>query len=97
MCAGPSGVSSPERTPSRLDRRGLLTAAAATAAAMGGVASVAAPAAAGEGNSPPRRGVPTDQISIQLYTLRNQLAVDFAGTMAALAAIGYQRVEQRGS
>lgn len=96
MCAGPSGVSSPERTPSRLDRRGLLTAAAATAAAMGGVSSLAAPAAAGEGNSPPRRGVPTDQISIQLYTLRDQLAVDFAGTMASLAAIGYQRVEHAG-
>jgi sugar phosphate isomerase/epimerase len=96
MCAGSSGASSPERTPSRLGRRGLLTAAAATAAAMGGVSSLAAPAAAGEGGRPPRRGVPTDQISIQLYTLRDQLAVDFEGTMAALAAIGYQRVEHAG-
>ena len=94
MCAGSSGASSPERTPSRLGRRGLLTAAAATAAAVGGVSSFAAPAAAGD--RPPRRGVPTDQISIQLYTLRDQLAVDFEGTMAALAAIGYRRVEHAG-
>ena len=96
MCAGSSGATSPEKTPSRLGRRGVLTAAAATAAAMGGVSSFAAPAAAGEGGRPPRRGVPTDQISVQLFTLRDQLAVDFAGTIAALAAIGYRRVEHAG-
>ena len=96
MCTGSSGASSPESTPSRLGRRGLLTAAAATAAAVGGVSSSGGPAVAGEGGRPPRRGVPTDQISIQLYTLRDQLAVDFEGTMAALAAIGYQRVEHAG-
>ena len=95
MCAGSSGqplgkdpcTSRPSRSADRgcrhrcRDGRGLL---------------VAAPAAAGEGDRPPRRGVPTDQISIQLYTLRDQLAVDFAGTMAALAAIGYRRVEHAG-
>jgi sugar phosphate isomerase/epimerase len=37
-----------------------------------------------------------NRISIQLYTVRNQLAIDFAGTLATLAAIGYRRVEHAG-
>jgi sugar phosphate isomerase/epimerase len=40
--------------------------------------------------------VPRDRISIQLYTLRDQLAADFEGTIAELADIGYQRVEHAG-
>ncbi len=43
-----------------------------------------------------RHRVPPDQISIQLFTLRDQLAVDFEGTIAALHAIGYTRVEHAG-
>ena len=40
--------------------------------------------------------VPPGKISIQLYTLRDQLAADFTGTLAALAEIGYRRVEHAG-
>jgi sugar phosphate isomerase/epimerase len=40
--------------------------------------------------------VSPDKISIQLFTLRNQLAVDFEGTLAALGEIGYTRVEHAG-
>ena len=40
--------------------------------------------------------VPPDQISIQLFTLRDQLAIDFEGTIAALHEIGYTRVEHAG-
>ena len=43
-----------------------------------------------------RDSVPLDQISIQLFTLRDQLAIDFEGAIAALHAIGYTRVEHAG-
>ena len=42
---------------------------------------------------PPSRPTP---IGIQLYTVRDLLARDFQGTLAALAAIGYQEVEFAG-
>ena len=35
-------------------------------------------------------------ISVQLYTLRNLTAEDFAGTMKKVAAIGYKNVEMAG-
>ena len=41
-------------------------------------------------------GCRLDQISIQLFTLRDQLAIDLEGTLAALAEIGYTRVEHVG-
>jgi sugar phosphate isomerase/epimerase len=97
MCTGSSGTATSDGAVSQLDRRHFLTAAAATAAAIGGVSSLAAPASADERGGPPaRHRVPRDQISLQLFTLRNQLAADFAGTIAALAAIGYRRVEHAG-
>jgi sugar phosphate isomerase/epimerase len=84
-----------------LRRRTILRGAAATAAAAGTLSlsqpAQAAPAtdveAAGGG-----RGdrVPPDRISIQLYTLRNQLAIDLPGTLAALREIGYRHVEHAG-
>ncbi len=37
-----------------------------------------------------------DRIGLQLYTLRRELARDFTGTLAAVAAIGYQEVEFAG-
>jgi len=40
--------------------------------------------------------VPRHKISIQLYTLRTLLAVDLAGTLSALADIGYRKVELAG-
>ena len=55
-----------------LSRRRLLGAAAAAGAA--GTLAVPGAAAAGGGHSTHR--VPRDQISVQLYTLRNQLAID---------------------
>ena len=79
------------------NRRGFLRTAAVGAAVMGASGVLAEPAVAGT-----RRGgdglhrVPHNRISIQLYTVRNQLAIDFAGTLAALAAIGYRRVEHAG-
>jgi sugar phosphate isomerase/epimerase len=41
--------------------------------------------------------VPADQISIQLYTVRDILARDPRGTIAALRNIGYQKVEVAGT
>lgn len=53
------------------------------------------PADRAGGPAGPRR-VPVDRISIQLYTLRDQLAVDLPGTLTALRRIGYRRVEHAG-
>jgi hypothetical protein len=86
----------PDEPAHDLSRRGLLRAAAVGAAALGlsgGTAAVATaqePAAARPGH------VPTSRISIQLYTLRNQLAADLDGTLSSLADIGYTRVEHAG-
>jgi sugar phosphate isomerase/epimerase len=83
----------------RPSRRGFLRTAAATAAVVGTSTALAAPALARQTSDTQRRGrhrVPRDQISIQLYTLRDQLAIDLEGTLAALAAIGYTRVEHAG-
>jgi hypothetical protein len=77
------------------DRRTLLAGAGAAVAAS---TVGAAPALAGGGGH--GRGghgrIPRDQISIQLYTLRDLLAADLEGTLAALARIGYRRVEHAG-
>jgi sugar phosphate isomerase/epimerase len=40
--------------------------------------------------------VPRDKISVQLYTLRDQLGIDLEDSLAELAEIGYQRVEHAG-
>ena len=37
-----------------------------------------------------------DNVGIQLYTLRDQMAVDFEGTLAAIAKMGYSEVEFAG-
>src|SRR5690348_9676668 len=80
---------------STVSRRHLLGAAAAGAAAIGTGAIAASPAeATGRGGHPSR--IPRDQISVQLYTLRNQLAIDLDGTLAELAEIGYTRIEHAG-
>jgi sugar phosphate isomerase/epimerase len=86
-----------------LSRRGFLRTAAVGAAAVGATAALAGtataapatPATAGHGNSA-RGRVPASKISIQLYTVRNQLAADFDGTLDRLAQIGYRRVEHAG-
>jgi sugar phosphate isomerase/epimerase len=81
-----------------LSRRGVLRAATAGAVAVGAAGLLAEPAAAAadQGHGPGNRRIPLDQISIQLYTLRDQLAIDLPGTLAALAAIGYRKVEHAG-
>ncbi|SDY89946.1 Sugar phosphate isomerase/epimerase [Micromonospora pattaloongensis] len=90
----------PPQTDPSLSRRGIFRAATVGAAALGagqllsGPAE-AAPAATGHSDHG-RRRVPTDRISIQLYTLRDQLAIDLPGTLAALRRIGYTRVEHAG-
>jgi sugar phosphate isomerase/epimerase len=82
----------------RLSRRGFLRTAAATAAAAGTAAALATPALAGQagGERQDKGRVRPDQISIQLFTLRNQLAIDLEDTLAALRAIGYTKVEHAG-
>jgi sugar phosphate isomerase/epimerase len=80
------------QNPPNISRRGILGAAAAGAAAAT-VLPAAAMAGGGKGHL---TRVPRDQISVQLYTLRNQLAIDLDASLAELAAIGYRRVEHAG-
>ncbi|GIJ48363.1 xylose isomerase [Virgisporangium aliadipatigenens] len=86
-----------DRQPS-MTRRGVLAAGAATAAVA---VTTASPASAGvpqpdggPGGNPHR--VPRDKISVQLYTLRNQLQIDLDGSLRELRRIGYTRVEHAG-
>ncbi|WP_433307169.1 sugar phosphate isomerase/epimerase family protein [Actinoplanes sp. CA-030573] len=79
--------------PQSLNRRQLLGAAAAAGAA--GSLGIAGAAQAGGQHGRPHR-VPRDQISVQLYTLRDQLGIDLEGSLAELAEIGYTRVEHAG-
>ena len=67
----------------RVSRRGFLTAAGATAAAFGAPGGLASAAAAqgDEGHGHHRDRIPAERISIQLYTLRDQLAIDLQGTL----------------
>jgi sugar phosphate isomerase/epimerase len=99
MCQGHrDATASHEEVAHLLGRRGFLRTAAAGAVAAGATGWLAADAVAAgarSGGSGHHR-VPPGRISIQLYTLRNQLAIDFEGTLAALAAIGYRRVETAG-
>ena len=78
-----------------LNRRQLLGAAAAVGAASTLAAPTAASAAASGGHGTLHR-VPRDKISVQLYTLRDQLAIDLDASLAELADIGYTRVEHAG-
>jgi sugar phosphate isomerase/epimerase len=77
----------------QLNRRQLLGAAAAAGAASTLVG--AAPAVAGGSHGSSGR-VPKDKISVQLYTLRDQLGIDLEDSLAELAEIGYTRVEHAG-
>jgi sugar phosphate isomerase/epimerase len=97
MCTGHDDTADREEV-ARLSRRGFLRAATATAAAVGASGALAMPALAGEARlgQQDKGRVRPDQISIQLYTLRDQLALDLAGTVAALHEIGYTKVEHAG-
>jgi sugar phosphate isomerase/epimerase len=62
-------------------------------AVLKGTAALAALWAAGPGRA---AATPPPAVGIQLYTLRDQLAKDFQGTLAALRKIGYRQVETAG-
>src|SRR5688572_32964733 len=79
-----------------LSRRGVLRAATAATVGAAGVLAAAGPAEASSGRHGGSRRVPLDHISVQLYTLRDQLAIDLDGTLAALRPIGYTPVEHAG-
>jgi sugar phosphate isomerase/epimerase len=73
-----------------ISRRALLGGTAAL-----GLGAVAATPASADSDRLTGR-VPRGAISIQLYTLRRILATDLEGTLAALAGIGYRKVELAG-
>jgi sugar phosphate isomerase/epimerase len=85
-----------------LDRRAFLRGAAAMATVPAGAGVLAAPALGrGHGrkhdHGQDRGGsIPRENISIQLYTLRDLIAKDLEGTLRALARIGYRKVEHAG-
>ena len=96
MCTGHDATASHEDVARLLSRRGLLRTAAVGAALVGTSGVLVTPANATGKGRPGARSVPPGRISIQLYTLRDQLAIDLEGTLAALSAIGYRRVEHAG-
>ncbi|TMR99879.1 sugar phosphate isomerase/epimerase family protein [Nonomuraea basaltis] len=71
-------------------RRSLLTAGLGLGAAA---LAAASPAAAATPHHPGGDRVPPDQISIQLWTVRDDLAQNYDATLAYLAEIGYPKVE----
>src|SRR3954467_5382547 len=85
-----------------IDRRKFLAGAAAGSAALTfGVAPALAGGRGkghshGHGHGHGGGSIPREKISIQLYTLRDQMAADAAGTLKTLARIGYRTVEDAG-
>ena len=79
-----------------VSRRRFLATAGATAAAVGAPGAFASVAGAHGGHGHHGDRIPRERISIQLFTLRDQLAIDLQGTLNALSAIGYRRVEHAG-
>jgi sugar phosphate isomerase/epimerase len=84
--------------PGSVTRRAVLAAGAAAAGAAATVTTAGA-AAAKPGHEPGGGNadrVPRDRISVQLYTLRDQLQIDLPGSLAELRRIGYTRIEHAG-
>jgi sugar phosphate isomerase/epimerase len=96
MCTSDDATATHEEVARLLSRRGFLRTAAVGAAAIGASTALAGSAEATDSTSGGGHRVPPNRISIQLFTLRDQLAADFTGTLAALADIGYRRVEHAG-
>jgi sugar phosphate isomerase/epimerase len=71
-------------------RRTLLAAGLGLGAAA---LTAASPAAAATPHHPGRHRIPPGQISVQLWTVRDDLAKDYDATLAYLAEIGYPKVE----
>src|SRR3954469_7036490 len=82
------------------DRRKFLAGAAAGSAALTFGVAPALAGGRGKGHSHGHGhgggSIPREKISIQLYTLRDQMAADAAGTLKTLARIGYRTVEHAG-
>ena len=100
MCTAHAEKPSAPETGGLLGRRGFLRSGAVAAAAAGvaGTTAGSAVGATAAATTPAgRRRVAPDQISIQLYTVRDALAADPAGTLATLADIGYTKVEAAGT
>src|SRR5829696_3716121 len=100
MCTGHDATAAHDDIARLVSRRGFLRTAAVGAAGVavaGATGALATPAAADQGHrGDGNHRVPPGKISIQLFTLRDQLAIDLEGTLAALAEIGYPRVEHAG-
>ena len=79
----------------QMTRRGFVTAATATAAVVGAPGPLVGLATA-QGDGGLGGDIPPESISIQLFTVRDQLAADLQGTLNALGLIGYRRVEHAG-
>lgn len=77
------------RSETRLDRRGFLAgmAMAGGALGLGGCAQL------GALGGKPSLAKHRSNIGLQLYTVRDKFPTDFAGTMKAVAAIGYRHVQ----
>ncbi|MGH1561994.1 sugar phosphate isomerase/epimerase family protein [Mumia sp. DW29H23] len=107
MCYGYDGHGALDEAAERsgMDRRRLLRVFAGTAAAgalalgVPGTAAAAGQAGPDHATGRPgagRRRLNPNAISIQLYTLRSDLAKDYDGTLRYVAKTGYRKVEQAG-
>src|SRR5437764_14937990 len=85
-----------------MDRRDFLrlTGAAGLTVAWGGSLACARSTAAATGAAPSASRMPGSitlaQVGLQMYTVRDQMAKDLDGTLAAIAAAGYHLVETAG-
>jgi sugar phosphate isomerase/epimerase len=101
MCTNYASAT-PTDMPRLLGRRGFLRSGAMAAAAIGAAGMLkGGPAVAlaqeTETPDPTLTGrVPMDRVSIQLFTLRNQMSADLDNVLTTLADIGYPRVEHAG-
>lgn len=105
MCYGFDGDGALDEATGRngMDRRRLMKTLVGTAAA-GALAFGAPGTAAAAGRSeehrgrprPGRRRVDPNKISIQLYSIRDDLAVDYRSSLRYVADAGYRKVEQGG-
>lgn len=75
-----------------MDRRAFLGAAATVGLGLTGRSAFAGPHGAGPASGP---RIP-ESLGVQLYTLRDRMADDVAGTLAAVAEVGYGEVEFAG-
>ncbi|MGH3454762.1 MAG: twin-arginine translocation signal domain-containing protein, partial [Nocardioidaceae bacterium] len=93
MCYGYDGDAALKRSLARrgIDRRNFLRGSLVGLAGAGLAATgLAASPVAAKG----MRRVPRGQISIQLWTVRNDLFVNYDDTLRYIADIGYSKVEQ---